>query len=116
MRRLIAIALLATVAACVQQSPGEAPAAADQAEISRTDTLAISLRNDGSVLLGGDEMTADELGNRLGDMDPLPTLTVRVDTEVSYGRVEDFLKDLREREVLVSGQVAGVTFVHETRN
>ena len=115
MRRLIAIALLATVAACGQQSPEEAPAAA-AAEISRTDTLAISLRNDGSVLLGGDEMTADELGNRLGDMDPLPTLTIRVDTEISYGRVEDFLKDLREREVLVPGQVAGVTFVHKTRN
>ena len=112
---MIAIALSASVAACAPQSPEETPAAAaEEIEISRADTLEISLRTDGSLLMGGEQMTVDELGDRLGNMDPAPTLTVRAGIGVSYGKVEDLLNDLGD--VLLPQQVARVAFIHKTGN
>lgn len=114
MRHSLVLATLASIVACGPQSPNEAPAEdADLREISRTDTVRISLLNDGRMLFGEEEMTADELGKRLEESDPAPTLTVWADTEVSYGDVQDLLQDLRE--VLIPGQVVGVTDVNVTK-
>lgn len=109
MRQLIAIAVVASVAACGQQPPEEAPADdADPVEISLNDTAAITMLNDGRLLLDDEEMTAAELGKRLLGMDPRPHVTIGARSEVKYRAVEDLLRDLRA--VLAPGQFVRVTF------
>lgn len=114
MRHVFVLAALASIVACGPQPPDDAQAEeADPREISRTDTVRISLLNDGRLLFGEEETTADALGQRLRESDPAPTLTVWADTEVTYGDVRDLLQDLRE--VLIPGQVAGAAFLGVTK-
>ncbi len=114
MRHLLVLATLASTVACGSQRPnGATTEEADPRAISRTDTVRISLLNDGRLLFGEEETTTDELGMRLEEMDPAPILTVWVDTELSYADARDLLQDLRE--VLIPGQVVGVTDVYRTK-
>ena len=100
MKPILALALLAAVAAC-DSTPGSG--ASDESD----DPVAISLLDDGTIVLDEEEVTVAELSEALEDIEATRVVTVEIQPEVTYKAVDEMQK------ALVSAGVARVVVLTE---
>ena len=101
MRALLTLALFATISACDTPPPD---ATADEDE----GPLQVSVLDDGTILLDDEEMTPDELAEALEDIEATRVVAVKVDPDVTYGKVNEVQQALTEagvRRVLVQDEL-----------
>lgn len=100
MKPILALALVAAVAAC-DSAPGGG--ASDEND----DPVAISLLDDGTIVMDDEEVTAAELSEALEDIEATRVVTVEIQPEVTYKAVDEMQK------ALVSAGVARVVVLTE---
>lgn len=92
MKPILALALLAAVAACDATPGGRASDEVD-------DPVAISLLDDGTIMLDDEEVTVAELSDALEDIKATRVVTVETQPEVTYKAVDEVQKALVEAGV-----------------
>lgn len=100
MKPILALALLSAVAAC-DAPPGGG--ASDEVG----DPVAISLLDDGTIMLDDEEVTVAELSDALEDIEATRVVTVETQPEVTYKAVDEVQK------ALVAAGVARVVVLTE---
>lgn len=100
MKPILALALLAAVAAC-DATPGGGASDEDD------DPVAISLLDDGTIVLDEEEVTVAELSEALEDIEATRVVTIEMQPEVTYKAVDEVQK------ALVAAGVARVVVLTE---
>ena len=87
MKPILALALLAAVSACDAPPPGATSGDSD-------DPVAISLLDDGTIVLDEEEVTVAGLSEALEDIEATRVVTIEMESNVTYKAVDDVQKAL----------------------